>query len=165
MILLKTLIVTAVLMLLHELGHVISARILGLPIIDFGLKWKPYPHLYVSTQRPSNDIQRFIYLSAGIVSTLLWGGIVWGSGLLIIPYIMWGFILELALETNPFYSDFTIAMIGIKIRKKGLINPHESEYNQIIKDQQFSLQWYIHFTLWTILIVSLIKYGKLYLLS
>ncbi|QZT35894.1 hypothetical protein K5X82_11375 [Halosquirtibacter xylanolyticus] len=162
MIVVKILMVTAVIMLLHELGHVISAKLMGLPIIDFGIKSKPYPHLYVSTERPSNDTQRFIYLSAGMISTLIWCVVLWSLGFLSYPFIMWAFILELALEANPFYSDITIALIAIKIRKKGLINPHESEYNRVIKDHQFSIQWYIHFTLWTILVVSLIKYGKLF---
>lgn len=63
------------------------------------------------------------------------------------------YFLQLICETNPFFSDYVFAYV---IYKNKIINSNPRSlnvYRSLINKYMFSLAWYIHFTLWSILIV------------
>lgn len=159
MIALKVTLVITILLFLHEVSHALAAKALGLTIVGCGVKSKPYPHFYVAAERPRNKFQKYTYLLAGIFSTLLWAVVCWSLGWASYSFITWAFIIQLSAETNPFYSDFTIAIIDHKIRRQRKITPYQTEFEAIIKKHQFSMQWYIHFILWTAIVIVLTKFG------
>lgn len=158
MIAIKVFLVISILLFLHEMSHALAAKILGLTIDGYGFKSKPYPHFYVSAERPRNEFQKYFYLLAGLFSTLVWATVCWFIGWTSYDFITWAFILQISAETNPFYSDFTIAIIDHKIHKQIKTIPTKKDYDAIIKKHQFSIQWYIHFILWATLVISLTKY-------
>lgn len=45
----------------HELGHIISAKLLQLSIQKIGFRLKPYPHFFVAVKWPRTKLQKFIY--------------------------------------------------------------------------------------------------------
>ena len=58
----QILLFSIILLFLHELGHVISAKILGLKIKKISFLFNPYPHFFVAVSWPNNNKERMIYL-------------------------------------------------------------------------------------------------------
>ncbi|SHJ38987.1 hypothetical protein SAMN02745146_3003 [Hymenobacter daecheongensis DSM 21074] len=137
-----------VLLCIHESGHLGAAKLLGLRVTHVGFLAKPIPHPYVAIRWSPVRWKVLVFFFAGVGLTLL------QFGLLLLtthffhqPFIYFGFCVQLVLETNPFYSDFTLAkqFVGGKGRTS-----HE-----------YSLQWYAHVLLWLLLIIGL--FGRQYL--
>ncbi|TXF87115.1 hypothetical protein FUA23_18660 [Neolewinella aurantiaca] len=136
-----------VLMLLHETAHYVSARMMNLRVIDFGLKMRgavPYP--FVEVGWTPNARKRLIYLMAGVATTAsLFSLSLITSASWLIPGIYLGFAGQLVLETNPVFSDFVILQ-GMNSGKGKSDN-----------DRMFTGPWYVHFALWVLLIVLLLS--------
>lgn len=137
----------AVLMLLHETAHYVSARAMNLRVIDYGVKLRgaiPYP--FVEIGWTADARKRLIYLMAGVATTAcLFTLSLITSAAWLIPGIYLGFCGQLILETNPVFSDFIILqrMNAGKGKTGG--------------DQLFTGRWYLHFTLWIMVIVLLLS--------
>lgn len=131
------------LMLAHEAGHVIMAKLLGLKVTGFGLKLKPQPHLYVAVKWPFRAKYRNLYLAGGSLMTLILFITSYFLGFLSIQQVAIAFTLQIVLELNPFYSDITIALIYKKVDFR-IKNSFQTEYNR----HRFSVIWYIHFLAW-----------------
>lgn len=124
---------------IHELGHIVAARQLGMRIFKIGAALSPIPHVFVAAQHPKEFWKKFIYLMAGSAITITLFSIAMATGLAkAYPWIYIAFAFQLIIEANPFYSDFTI-----------ITGKHRDAYI-------FSSVWYIHFVLWMSLILLLI---------
>lgn len=140
------------LMLAHEVGHFIMAKLLGLKVKGFGLKLKPQPHFYVAVKWPSGANQRNLYLAGGSLMTLILFITSYFLGFLNIQQVAIAFTLQIVLELNPFYSDITIALIYKKVDFR-IKNSFQTEYNR----HQFSFIWYMHFLAWAGIILVAIN--------
>lgn len=134
-----------VLMILHELGHAMAARALGLDIKSYGLNLTPVPHLFVATSWTNDMKKQRIYLYAGTAVTLLITAFAaffgfWGSKVL-----YFGFCAQIIIETNPYHSD-TVIYNYILRRMKGVKELYT-----------FSRDWYMHVFLWMLLIIGLLS--------
>lgn len=149
------------LMLLHELGHVIAAKYLGLSIKKIGIQKKPYPHFFVAVSWPYSNKAKNIYLFAGIVFTLSLFLFSLTFNFFNLRSLFIAFILQIIIETNPFYSDIIISVIS-NSKKLKYGKSYGIDYKKEFSNYQFTRKWYTHFVLWTFLIILL---TKLYYLS
>lgn len=141
------------LLILHECAHVISAIIMGLKVVQIGLKTSPLPHLFVAIEPTLIEYKKYLFLFAGVGLTIILFFISIYYKFWNINSIYWGFAIQLIVETNPFYSDFTIA-INDKQGSNNLDNIPENRYRE---DYRYSRAWYFHFLFWTIFILVLVK--------
>jgi hypothetical protein len=148
-----------VLIILHELGHVICAKLQGQKIRGVGVTRKPYPHFYVAIDWPRDTQKKLVYLFSGFSMYLLLVLLATVTGLFQYKLIQLAFILQFLIETNPMYSDFTIA----HITNDDAFNHVRSkkEYSLLYKNKYeahlFSKNWYLHFLIWLILLYFLTK--------
>lgn len=151
------------LMILHESGHVISAKIMGLAIQKISFQWKPYPHFFVAIEWPRMEKQRLIYLFSGSFITITLFILAFLFHFLNTKNLYYAFAIQLALESNPFYSDITIAAVTkSKFDYTNTQKSYADLYQEQFSNYQFSYKWYIHFTAWIALILILIKYNHLF---
>jgi len=141
-----------VLVCIHESGHVGAAKLLGLRLTHVGIQSKPIPHPYVAIRWSPVRWKVLIFFFAGVALTALQFGVLLTTSFFHQPFVYFGFCAQLILETNPVYSDFTLAQQFVA--GKGRTN------------NQYSLQWYLHLTLWLALIILLLSprylYGRLF---
>jgi len=149
-----------VLMILHELGHIIAAKFLGLEVKKVGFQMKPYPHFYVAAQWPRTNRDRYIYLFSGMVVTLILFLICLMTGMFYWESLYIAFCIQIVLETNPFYSDMTILVVTNQNKLRYGKN-YGVNYKGQFSNYQFTNNWYVHFAFWTFLILFLIKLNHL----
>lgn len=146
--------------ILHELGHIVTAKILKLQIFNIGFLFKPFPHIYVAIKWPKNHWHKYIYLFSGTFITLCLFFISLYFDFFDNKYLYWAFMIQFIIELNPFYSDFTIAFVSKKKYSEKQMKSYANNYNTQFKKHQFSFNWYIHFVLWTLIIFTFIKFNK-----
>lgn len=158
MIFLGILLTYLLLVVSHELGHYISAKLMKLKDIKIGVTFVPFPHPYVAALIDRNAWKKYIFLFSGISMTLIIYSLTYFNYQLKYDFIRIALIIKLCMETNPFYSDFTIAF-----KPKSRENNNKSVSKQIKyqsasakKDYLFSFKWYLHFLIWLLLILLLI---------
>ena len=155
-----------VIVILHEMGHLISAKLMRLTVEKVGFSVKPVPRLYVSVI--DNNIplkKRLIYLLSGSMMTL----ILFTFFCTFVKYpqsLYYAFAYQIIVETNPFYSDYVVALISGLSRKeirrffyKKKHAPHietKDVIQEATSNYMYSGIWYIHFILWAIIIVLLL---------
>ncbi len=118
-------------MLFHESGHIIAAKICRLTVRKAGLKWVPVPHLYVVVDASVRHSSEIIFYFSGFLVTLVLFAILYATDLLRHDLIYYAIALQIILDSNPFFSDFTLAF------------PMGYKYSRL---------WYLHFFLWGLLI-------------
>ena len=142
------------LILAHEYGHYLSAKILKLKILSYGFTVKPYPHFYVKVDYISERLKRFLYLIAGQSITI----IMFCCYLMLfynnVSFLYPVFILFMIIETNPIYSD-PIFVIIHNIMQKNRIPFSQEVFNSILNNLLFSYKWYIYFIIWILYIYFL----------
>jgi hypothetical protein len=143
-------------MFLHELGHVFAAKFLKLEIKKIGFQTKPYPHFFVAASWPRTNYEKRIYLFAGMLITNVLFIISWYFNFFDIKSLLIAFIIQIIFETNPFFSDITIAIVT-SFKKLNYGKSYGMDYKKEFSKYQFSKYWYLHFIMWTFLITLLIK--------
>lgn len=156
----KVLVFIIILIILHELGHIISAKALKLKIQKIGFQIMPYPSFFVAIKWPTKEIEKYIYLFSGTFITVSLFVIAYIYNFLNNKYLFFAFIIQLINESNPFYSDFVIA-ISHKIKidenyKKSLADFNKEQLSKYL----FSPKWYIHLLLWALIIILLFNLKK-----
>lgn len=156
------LVVVQLLIILHETGHVIAAKTLGLTVQKVGFSMKPYPHFFVSVVWPQNNRQKSIYLFAGFATYILLFSIALSLKFFSTPFVYYAFFVQAAIELNPFYSDFTIARVTSDLGyiKKNRHRPMGQVYKEMHQQYLFTARWYIHFVIWVgvLLLFSKIRF-------
>lgn len=134
-----------ILIVLHELAHIIVANRLGLPLVAIGINMKPIPHPFVAIdKREATPAKLLIYLLAPSFCTLLLGAIAFNTlKYPIAVFMAWGSMS--LIETNPYYSDYTLAYSQILSNKGNYI---------------YSLPWFSHFFSWIIVGLGIVKWGQ-----
>lgn len=158
----EIIILVLLLLFIHELGHVTMAKILGLPIQRMGFQFRPYPHLYVSVEWPRDNREKYLYLFSGIFITVSLFCISIYHEFFHLTQLYWAFVIQLTIETNPFYSDFTVAIVS-RYNPSNKLMSYVENYKLQFKKYKYSLKWYVHFIIWTIIILLLIKFKKILL--
>ncbi len=144
------------LIVFHELGHITFAKLLNLSIQKIGFQLKPYPHFFVAVKWPKNRLKKFIYLFSGTFFTLVLFIVSIYNRFFELPILYWAFFIQFTIETNPFYSDFTIAFVSNNKLNKG-VKSYAENYKVQFQKYQYSFRWYFHFIIWTSIIISFIK--------
>ena len=150
----QILLFSIILLFLHELGHVISAKILGLKIKNISFLFKPYPHFFVAVSWPNNNKERMIYLFSGVFITLSLFAISICFNFFNLKALYIAFIIQIIIESNPFYSDYTIAIMSndkkIKytqitdidiMKSKGIQSVPYLEVDGELKNFKESMEW------------------------
>ena len=152
---------------MHEVGHIITAKLFKLNIEKIGFAFRPFPRFYVSIiAHKMTIIQRIIFLLSGnIVTVILFTAFI----ALNINYqiLYYFFAFQIIIETNPIYSDYVVAIISYlyrnEYRKYYTQVKHKGSNNENINPDKFkeiymfSSIWYVHFIVWGILIVILLS--------
>ncbi len=144
-----------VLTIFHEIGHLISAKILKLPINKIGFQLEPYPSVFVSVDWPNIKIKKDIYLYSGTFITLCLFITSWVFNFFDNKFLYIAFSLKLITESNPFYSDFTISIVTNLYSEK-FTKLQINLYKKMFSKYQFSFIWYLHFVLWFFIIFILL---------
>ncbi len=122
-------------LLLHEIGHILCAKILKLQIDKTGINLIPIPHLYVAVSNIPSIIYRNMFFFSGVTVTAILLVIIWLAGLLQYKIIYISIFTALIVDINPLFSDFTL---------------FDEKY-------KFSRIWYIHVAGWGGLFAVLYK--------
>lgn len=174
------LLIVAVLTAWHEAGHLFCARLLGLEVEKVGFALRPFPHPFVSVANVPDSRSKYLFLAAGTAATLLIGALLWVSGALSLPMVYLALCIQLIIETNPFYSDITIAVntSGSREEKSAYLAEHMPEYveqygldsllsyqshtlnaeiHRYFNRYSFTPAWYLHFISWSAFILFLLS--------
>lgn len=144
--LLELLIVWPILMLLHELGHIISGKLLGYRFEYLGFReGSIFPHVAM-TDYEATQWKRSIFLLGGFSTTLSLFLLIQVLGLSVSKMVFLAFLLQMAIETNPFFSD--ISMLMFYRESYDVAHEDIGELKNKIKAQWFTPKWYLHFALW-----------------
>ncbi len=144
------------LMLTHELGHLISAKLLGLKIHKVGFTLRPIPHFYVAIQWPSKKWHELVFLFAGSFVTLVFFAALFVFHFFDSHILYTAVAIQLVMETNPFYSDYVFATLNAA-EQGNTININTYSFYEKLKDYRYSFKWNIHFILWALVICFLLK--------
>jgi len=162
------LVISVVVIFLHECGHYISAKVMNLPIKKIGFTMKPFPRAYVAVIDKGISLpKRIVYLVSGNVVTVFLLTVIMLTGL---DYYLLTRVLvfQILVETNPFMSDYSTLFFYIKNQKKidsiPVIIRSDAQKTIVakmvsdMKDNYFmSNVWMIHFCLWALILVTLLK--------
>jgi len=149
------------LLVIHETGHVLTAKILQLNIRKVGFTLVPFPHVFVRVDWPRVKKERTFFLMSGFATILLLFALVLIAGISFKPLLI-ALCLQLIIETNPIYSDFVIIKIVDKViaEVRKTRQPYPAVYKRIYKKYLFTSGWYVHFFVWTIIVVSVLNVIK-----
>ncbi len=146
---------TLILTLLHEIGHVIAAKILRLKINKIGFSIRPFPHIFVAVRWPFKYGQSLIYLFSGFAMYAFIFIVCWANDFFNNSAILYALLIQVIIETNPFYSDFIICQVIKPFFTVHSTHPiNNASYMIHYKQYLFGKRWYIHFTGWVILLIS-----------
>jgi hypothetical protein len=152
-----------------------GARVLGLTFERLGWSWKPYPHPYVAVSRVPDRRSALIFLAAGSAFTLLVTLVGLATGLMDWKPFALAIGIQWVIETNPFYSDITLAANGFASRTRlgAYLQANQPEYvarygldrliayhrssidatvSRYVNLYSFTLGWYVHFAAWLLLV-------------
>ncbi|MEM1324063.1 MAG: hypothetical protein AAGG75_27625 [Bacteroidota bacterium] len=149
------------LLTVHELGHIVSAKLLQMPIKKVGFTTVPFPHVFVSVNWPREKNKRTLYLMSGFATTLSIFAIVLLFGVDFKPLLI-ALCIQMIIETNPIYSDFIIINMFDKVSSevRSTRQPYKAVYKKVYNKYLFSPKWYIHFAIWFVLIITFINVIK-----
>ncbi|NVO10660.1 MAG: hypothetical protein HXX16_11905 [Bacteroidales bacterium] len=146
------------LVVLHELGHYISANVMKLKNIKAGITLMPYPHPYVTALIEKSVWKKYVFLFSGISMTIIVYLLTYFNLQLKYDFLRIALIIKLCMESNPFYSDFTIAFKpkSSENNNKNITKQIENQINSSKRDYLYSFKWYLHFFVWLVVIILLI---------
>jgi hypothetical protein len=151
----------ALFLTIHEMGHVLAAKLLKLHLVKIGFTRKPMPHVFVEVEWPKKRNERLVFLLSGFTTIAILFTLFMVAGVYYWP-LMLAFAFQVIFETNPIYSDFVILEINDRVRKEVAKSrkPYKLVYQKIYREYMYSPKWYLHFFLWAILILVVIKLTK-----
>lgn len=149
------LIVWPLLMLLHELGHVLCGLLMGYKLEYIGFSQGAiFPHVAMTAYHETR-LRHSVFLLGGFLSTLSLF-VLFSLPILNVPQVIFiAFFVQLVIETNPFFSDFSMLFF---YHESYLSSRSDiSQLKEKIKEQWFSPKWYLHLSLWILLILGLFR--------
>lgn len=126
--------------LLHELGHLCSAKIFRLKLQKIGLQIFPFPSFYMEVYPRNSFYIKFFHYLSGTIFIFITFLFILISKLYHNRILLSAILLRLFLDLNPFHSDISL-LIG------------EEKY-------RYSIFWYVHFLLWLIFLFLILKNCK-----
>jgi len=153
------------LLVVHELGHVIAAKILGLNILKVGFTLKPVPHAYVKVDWPKKKNKRTIFLMSGFAINLALLATGFLAEVSFKPFLL-ALCIQMVIETNPIYSDFVIINLASKasLEVRRTKSSYSVVYQKLYKEYMHSSKWYLHFAVWILIIITLVNLAKNFVL-
>lgn len=169
--LLWVILISFLILFLHEMGHLTAAKIMKLSVRKFSFSMLPFPRFFVSIIDHGITLrQRIIYfLSGNMVTIFLFVACYcvtsFNIQMELLTYIL---AVQILVETNPFLSDYSSLLFYLKNRKQidsiptfvyNKVQEKEIESNlSNLRESYFLCSlWCIHFFIWTILIITLLS--------
>jgi hypothetical protein len=151
--------VFALLFALHQVGHLVSARLMGLPVPKVKLSSQPLPHPYAIAFRTTDRKKQLVYILSGVgvsVSLFVVGAL---FGFFQIKTVYYALVLIVLLDSNPFYSDTLLAMSLLWQKRKFVPRGKnwKQQYQQQFGNQLYSVQWYMYFIIWAVSAIVLLS--------
>ena len=147
---------------MHEVGHYIVIKIFNVGIYKMGISCRPLPHFYIRYNWPKSIVKNYIIIFSGSIVTLL--GFITICQLRIdhniTNLLLIAYYIQFIYETNPFHSDFMFASVVWK-NQITAFNCYKVDFRSLINRYMFSNMRYIHFILWSILTIILVKHMDL----
>ena len=137
---------------MHELGHVVCARLLGKRVSDCGVSLRPVPHFFVTIEGDLRRGAKCVYLLSGVSVVVL----------LSVVFILLSaecytvrvaVILQLLLDTNPLYSDVAL-VFRLLTKRRGVQDPTLAT---LFTEYHYTGVWYLHLVIWVFCILLTIK--------
>lgn len=162
-------IISTIVLFMHEGGHYCAAKLLGLQIDKISFSWRPFPRVYIAVlEKGITDLKRIVYLLSGNLMTIclfVFFNLVAFEGVQIILLVI---SIQIIFETNPFLSDYSSIVFWIankrdleKIPTYICNDEQEKEIQEYLKELQesyfLSPAWIFHFLVWAALLVVLLK--------
>lgn len=161
-------ITSIILMTLHELAHVLTAKAVNMKIEKIGFTFKPLPHIYVSVINSKvSDKKNALFLISGNAITWLCFAALMIYGVMFKIYypVYLAFAVQLIFEMNPFFSDYTklfcyykyMKWLKLQFREGKTLSYKEIDERRlfVIQKYMYSNAWYIHFFVWTCVVIVL----------
>ncbi len=151
--------ISLALIFLHEIAHIIAAKSFKLEIKGIGFALKPYPNVHVKIKWSNDKWATLFFLLAGNFLTIS----IFILAYLFTPFLQikavyLAFAFQVINEINPFYSDYLTARLMLVKNDNNKLATND--FKEKVKADMFSAYWYIHFIIWTFIIIFLLK-GKL----
>lgn len=145
-------------LLMHEMGHLVAAKVLGLPTRGLRFAMRPIPHLYVSVSYYRLTLHRrviFLLSGSALVVVMLIAFATLGR-----PYrdAHLALSIQTIVDTNPFFSDYVVAIMSCLYRREfSQTEDSEIVLRELKERYFFSPVWYIHFVAWGCVIALLLS--------
>lgn len=159
-----------ILMALHELAHVLTAKAINMKIDKIGFTWKPLPHIYVAAINPqvSNTKNVLFLLSGNAMTWFLFAILMIYGNIVKVPYpVYMAFAAQLICEMNPFFSDYTklfcyynyMKWLKLQFKEGKKLSYKEIDINRsfIIQKYMYSNIWYFQFIGWVFVVITLLS--------
>jgi membrane-associated protease RseP (regulator of RpoE activity) len=163
-------ITSIILMMFHELSHVLTAKLINMKIDKIGFTMKPLPHIYVSAINvKASNWKNILFLMSGNAMTWLLFAIfmIYGSIFKVYYPVYIAFTIQLIFEMNPFFSDYTKLFCYYKymkwlktLFKEGRVLSYkkiEDKHLSIIQKYMYSSLWYVQFIGWVCIVIVLLS--------
>lgn len=142
----------ALLTVMHELGHVVCAKLLGKRVSGCGVSLRPVPHFFVTIEGDLRRGAKCVYLLSGVGAVVL---------LFVVLILLCAdcytvrvaVMLQLFLDTNPLYSD--VALVFRLLTKRRDIQ--EPTLATLFTEYHYTGVWYLHLVIWLFCILLTIK--------
>ncbi len=145
-------------LLMHEMGHLVAAKVLRLPTRGLRFAMRPIPHLYVSVSYYRLTLRRqvlFLLSGSVLVVVMLIAFATLGH-----PYrdVHLALSIQTIVDTNPFFSDYVVSIMSCLYRREfSQTGANEVVLRELKERYFFSPVWYIHFVTWGVVIALLIS--------
>lgn len=140
-------------MAIHEVAHVICAKILGKKILRVGLSFRPLPHFFITIDGFLGNRERMLYLLSGVGTVSI---LALSLHSIYSTYLFFkiAIFIQIIIDTNPFYSDVALVCRILTAKNKH----QEYTLQNLFSDYQYTFVWYIHLIFWVTAIILTFKY-------
>lgn len=139
-------------MTIHELAHVVSAKLLDKRVKKIGFSIRPFPHFFVSVNGELRGHEKRIFLLSG-VGTIAVLAIILAPLYTYSNALRTAILLQLVIDTNPFYSDVALVVYDWTTAKER----EPSSLASLAPKYHYMGAWYVHLVAWITFVVQTIK--------
>jgi len=112
-------IISTIVLIMHEGGHYCAAKLLGLQIDDVSFSWRPFPRVYIAVlEKGVTPLKRIVYLLSGDLMTICLFILLNFVSIEDVQLVLLVVSVQIIFETNPFLSDYSSIIFWIKNKRK-----------------------------------------------
>lgn len=112
-------IISTIVLFMHEGGHYCAAKLLGLQIDDISFSWRPFPRVYIAVlENGVTPLKHIVYLLSGNLMTICLFILLNFVSIEDVQLVLLVVSVQIIFETNPFLSDYSSIIFGITNKRK-----------------------------------------------